>query len=211
MRIRSRIRLVALVAAGALCAAVGTAHARSGQVVNGEANYLTKWAPIEITVNESVIRCNLVLEGSFVATSFAKSTETTISNVLEASFESCSGGRVATLAETLPWRARYASFSGTLPRITAIGVSLTGVHVSLEPTGFGAACLLVSEARTPVRGSASTTAEAEGLLEIPTVSADETVRYALTGSGLCSFATARLRGRGGELSGTKETVAVKLI
>ena len=86
MHIRSRLRLAALVAAGMLCAAVGTAHANRGQVVNGEANYLTKWGPIEITMGEFVVRCNLVLEGSFAATTFAKRAGTTISRIEEASF-----------------------------------------------------------------------------------------------------------------------------
>lgn len=211
MHIRSRLRLAALVAAGMLCAAVGTAHANRGQVVNGEANYLTKWGPIEITMGEFVVRCNLVLEGSFAATTFAKRAGTTISRIEEASFEGCSGGRASVLTATLPWTTTYSSFSGTLPRITGISVSLVGAGASIEPTGFGASCLLRTETGAPAKGTATTTAEAGGLLEIPTVRADETVRFTLSGSGLCGLTSATLRGSGGELSGRREITAVKLI
>ena len=211
MRTRIQARPVTLVVVGLLCAAVGTAYANRGTIVNGEANYVTAWAPLEITAAGSTVRCNVTLEGSFAGKTFTKASSTVISNVLQASFGSCTGGRVSVLAETLPWTTDYVSFAGTLPFITQISVALTGAGISIEPTGLGSACLLRSEARAPIKGIAATSREVEGGLEIPTMRADETVRYALTGNFFCSASTGTLRGRGGELGGTTETAVVKLI
>ncbi len=51
----------------------------------------------------------------------------------------CEGPQVSVLRETLPWHITYQSFSGTLPGISAVGISVTGVALQYE--SFGARCL----------------------------------------------------------------------
>lgn len=209
MRIRNRIRLVALLAAGALLLVASTAFARNGRVVNSEAFFSTYWAPIEIRAAEFTVRCNLTLNGSFTATTYSKTAGLTVGRVTETSLEGCTGGTSRVLTATLPWSITYTSFTGTLPRILEIQVSLTGVGLQVEP-GLGVVCLLSTEARAPARGIGVTRAEVEGALEIPTIRADETARLPVTGA-FCPT-TATLRGSGRDLPGGEaEVMIVQLI
>lgn len=59
----------------------------------------------------------------------------------------CSGGVSHALAETLPWHVRYASFAGTLPRITRIRIQIIELQFTLIFSGI--TCLIKSTPANP--------------------------------------------------------------
>jgi hypothetical protein len=69
------------------------------------------------------IRCPVTMSGSFVARTFAKTTERSIGSLTNVTVAeaACTGeGRVSVEASSLPTETRYESFAGTLPNITAV-------------------------------------------------------------------------------------------
>lgn len=118
---------------------------------------------------EYVIRCPMTLEGSFHSSTIAKVSGALIGMVTRAAVaearcatvvrtyeegvfeEAPSEGRLQVLTATLPWHVRYLSFSGSLPAITEIGLSVVGAHLRIFGLPGGAACLYVSSEASPMR------------------------------------------------------------
>jgi len=61
------------------------------------------------------------------------------------------GLRLRLLAETLPWHVRYGSFTGVLPRIGSVKVTLTGPAIRIYELPIGGSCIYRSLLTSPTR------------------------------------------------------------
>jgi hypothetical protein len=148
---RSRLLLASFAAAALLALAAGTASARRFELTNQR--FRVVWASFEFIVSEimATIRCPLTMEGSFHSKTFSKVSGQLVGYVTSAKVaDPCEGGRVSTLPETLPWHIRYASFRGTLPRITEVTLQLIGASWFMDIQPFGIRCLFRTTADHPI-------------------------------------------------------------
>lgn len=100
-----------------------------------------------------VIACAATFEGSFHSATLAKTISSLIGYITRAAIreETCRGGHLRALRETLPWHLRYEGFEGTLPIIRAIAAAAIGVAILAEFAAFpGSSCLIRSSAEEPV-------------------------------------------------------------
>jgi hypothetical protein len=101
-----------------------------------------------------IVLCAATLEGSFHARTFAKVVSSLIGYITRAAFreETCRGGRMRVLRETLPWHIQYESFTGTLPSITSISAKVIGMAILTEFAAFpGSSCLIRTTAESPAK------------------------------------------------------------
>lgn len=95
-------------------------------------------------------RCQLTLSGSFHSTAITKTVGSLIGHINRGGFLfNCgSGYPMAVLTETLPWHVKYRRFTGALPNIVSIGISVIGMAFRMQlPTGV--ACLYRTETNHP--------------------------------------------------------------
>ena len=95
--------------------------------------------------------CNVTLEGSFESRTFPIDRgPLEVGVVTRASISECDAeaSRIIFLTETLPWTVTFASYTGTLPRISSIRYELRGLRVLVEAAPF-MACLYRSTQTTP--------------------------------------------------------------
>ena len=153
MHVRTAGALAAIVAAFALAYTVGVASARS-LVPSHEAFRIT-WTELKF-FDEGGARlsttCPVTMEGSFSMRTILKVPNSLIGMITRAVVKenSCTEGPARFLQETLPWHLRYAGFSGTLPAITRIRVTILNVHYE-DTLGVLERCLFRGEA-TPLAG-----------------------------------------------------------
>ncbi len=153
---RRALRALAL-AAALTCLAAAAAHASRLQIDNWERGIRLRWMSLQFTVAGRTVDCEVILNGDFLARTFAKTAGTAIARVTEATtINRCSNGEATILRATLPWEIRYASYSGTLPRITSVNLQIVGMAVLIEPP-LGPSCL----ARTSVANPALLRANVE--------------------------------------------------
>lgn len=148
---RCKLVLATLGAAVLLCAAVGTASARSFS--SSTQAMRATWHEFEIReINGATVLCPLTLEGSMHARTFAKVSEALIGYVNRAVLgpvEGCPLFEWRLLTETLPWHIRYRSFSGLLPNIVTIVESVVGFAFQFRES-LGASCLTRTTASEPL-------------------------------------------------------------
>lgn len=195
---RSKLVLAALAAIMLLSLAVSAAVA--GRLRTGERNFSLIWESNQNTKTnftwidalEVPITCPLTLEGSFLERTIAKTTGVNIGSINQASLGACGPGNATILRETLPWAMQYVGFTGRLPEISTISISILGMSVLLEPGAMGYRCLFRTSATEPFVGRferIEPTATAN-------IRADETRRIRLSGT-LCELVTpATTRGLG---------------
>jgi len=203
-----------LLGAALLCCAVAGAPARQLQVVNYEFPFEMAWSSLEFVIGRvATVRCAVTLDGFLEGATFTKTGALQIGRVVAPSVGTCTGGSVTALTEGLPWAIDYSSFTGTLPVITGVGLTLIGLSASITPREQPE-CLLVTEARHPGRVTANVTREAGGSLTIPTSRMDETASIPLRGGFLevCAMSEATLKGTGTEQTEAGTPVAtIRLI
>lgn len=137
--------------------------------------------------------CAITLEGSFHSRSIVKRAGTLIGYVNRAATGSCSGGTTATLlTETLPWHARYESFTGTLPDITAVGIGIVGLAIRTRGIN-GTICLTITSEREPLRLRLARETLSRALVEAEA----EGEAHA---EGNCGLVSGRFAGRAGSVS-----------
>lgn len=143
------------VVAVALAFALATA-ASARQFSLSHQEFRIVWAPLEFSGAEGAvsIRCVVTMEGSFHARTLAKVVQALVGYITRSTVatSACTGGRMATLAESLPWHVRYGSFSGALPNITSIALEIVGLTFLFED-GLMYACLYTATAASPAGGS----------------------------------------------------------
>ena len=143
-----RLLLAMLGATALLCALAGTAPARNFSI--SSQTWRATWSALDVSESLGVtIRCQLTLEGSYHARTFAKVAGTLIGYVNRAALAGCQifeGSRL--LTEALPWHVRYRSFSGPLPNIASYATSIVGFAIQIRDS-LGRTCLGTSTAAEP--------------------------------------------------------------
>jgi len=139
--------ITALVAVGALAALVSSASATRLSISNQQ--FRVTWASLELQPSfGATVRCAVTLEGSFHTRTIVKTAGNLIGYVTHATVKRpCANGEAwafngtevqngTTLANSLPWHVRYASFAGALPNITALTIGLEGARFLIEELGL---------------------------------------------------------------------------
>jgi hypothetical protein len=162
---RAKLLLALLSTTVAIAGAISSADARRLEV--SEQGFLVLFREFVISDTSGIaqLSCEVNMEGSFHSRTFSKVSAALIGYVTEAAIHHpCVQGEVwflngmeivegVRLASTLPWHVTYASFRGTLPRMTSVEVAIQGF--SLLTTVFGTACLWQSTTARPFKGSLS--------------------------------------------------------
>jgi hypothetical protein len=180
MRNRSKLLVAGIAAALLLSFAVGTSSANRLSVSNR--NFRIIWTPLAL--NPGNVRCNVTLEGSFHSATINKTVGALVGYVSRASVAApaeCTNGEATIAQESLPWHVRYRSFTGTLPRITGVSLSLINATFRVHVNSLGATCEVRTEAGRPAVGIA----EVNETGTITGLRADETTRIPL--AGLCGI------------------------
>jgi hypothetical protein len=107
--------------------------------------------------------CPVTLAGAFHSSTLVKSAGTLFGYITLARIEDprCVGGGATFLTATLPWHVRYASFTGTLPRITAITLAFIGVSLRFAVARIEPICLVGTTAAEPARNIISLNASGQ--------------------------------------------------
>jgi len=179
MHKRSKLLLVGLASAMLLALAVSSASASRLSV--NEQSWRVVWTPLSFSAGGNVVRCNVTLEGSFHYRTIVKSVGSLIGFITRAIANTCTGGSATVLTNTLPWHVQYGGFTGTLPNIATVRLSLIGASFNVRPSGL-VACLARSTTENPARGIATVSGGT-----ITKLTAEEGATIPLNGF-LCEFA-----------------------
>ena len=89
---------------------------------------------------EGLITCPVTLEGSIHSATVSKVIGSLVGHINRATIAeaSCRGGRATISQASLPWHTTFEGFTGTLPRIASMILSLQGVNFVIEV--FGVVC-----------------------------------------------------------------------
>jgi len=146
---RTRSALAAITAAAAMAIAVNTASANQIEITEAHM-FRAVWTSLEFSTSSGTVRCPVTLLGYFNSSTMGKTSGATVAEAVNAIPEArCTGGSITVLGETLPWHLNYASFTGTLPNIT--GLSMTVPNAGIRGTIAGLTCLTATEASHPGR------------------------------------------------------------
>jgi len=207
MRLPSKLGFAGLVAAVALLVTADTASA--GRLSVTETGFEIAWNTVTLlTTASEPIRCGVTLSGRFEEATFVKRAGA-VGRVTHAGiWRACTGGTATILRETLPWSVNYASFTGTLPEIRTVRLSVVGFSARGHPEG-SIECLLRTTATHPLVGEASVGIGGE----FTTYRIDEFQTIPLRGEFLCELAgEAIARGEGQiQVPGTVASVRIRLI
>jgi hypothetical protein len=213
MQRHTRLLLVSLAAMAILGTTVGTTTAGRLSLYFRH-QFRIVWSPLNLsnTITSDTVRCPVTLEGSFHSASIRKVVGALIGYVTRAfaGNTACTGGRVTVNMETLPWHLRYGSFTGTLPVIETVTVSL--VRASFTVNAGGNVCKASTTAEAPSR--AIITVKLGLILEA--IRVDESARIPLVngpGGVFCGLGSGILSGTGTvrELGSDTEPIIIKLI
>lgn len=213
MPTRARVAIAGIVTVVFMALAVNIASATHIRILNSERGFRVAWTEDGSSETDGVlISCEVTLEGTWSAATFAKTVGTTIGRVTRSIVgQPCRRGNMRVLTETLPWPVQYNSFSGTLPVITRISVSILNESFGLEEGG-GGFCLYRSEARHPERYILNLSEAGGGLRRLDTWTIDETAVIPLGGNVGCELISVRFIGTAtGTVLGETAKVIIALI
>ena len=128
MRRVIRAALPALISMAAIVMLTGSASARNISV--NEQRYDFKWTNLVVRL-EVTATCAVTLHGSFHYRSIVKSIGALIGYIRSGEVEvaTCAGRSIRFANENFPWHVIYTGFSGTLPTISRIFVSIIGATI----------------------------------------------------------------------------------
>lgn len=207
MRIHRKLALAGFAAAVVLMAVVGTATARRLSI--NERQFRLMWpAPLSDSGGGRITaECAVTLGGSFHSATIAKVSSALIGHIDEVSLPGrCTSGGMTILRETLPWHVQYVSFSGVLPNITGVTITMIGVSYLITESFFMNSCLLRSTAANPARFILQL---AEGVVR--SVRADETATIPMTGVLCPESSTGRFAGTATMTKAAGGEVVIRLV
>lgn len=148
----TRVKLLLAGLAATLLLSFAVASASANNLSTTDHRFRLTWASLRLAGTAPIpeVRCPVTLEGSFHSATIRKVTDAQTGHVSRTAIGTCTGGTVTIKQEFLPWRARYKSFTGTLPNIT--GVTMTMIGARWEFTVEGVTCSATSTAATPGTG-----------------------------------------------------------
>jgi hypothetical protein len=136
MRTRSKLLFAGLGAALLFSMAVGSASARNLSITNRD--FRIVWRALHAGSTGGVsIDCPVTFEGRFHSSTIHKTVGALVGLITRSTVVggSCTGGTATFNQEALPWHVRWDGFSGNLPAITLILLSLIGAKVSVTSAG----------------------------------------------------------------------------
>lgn len=142
---------LSLIVAAAILASIAQTAAASRFGFNTGSHRVT-WSSLEFgnTLNETVVRCKVTLEGSFHSLTVAKTTGLLIGYITRFTKNACTNGDISDLFErtALPWHRVYLTYFGSLPNFISDFVNwLRGVRIDI--TAGGITCTLATETENP--------------------------------------------------------------
>jgi hypothetical protein len=149
MRNRSKLLLTGLAAAIVMAFAVGSASAN--RIETSSQSFRAVWS--RLTFNDAAnvrVECPVTLSGSFHSKTISKVSGSLIGYINSAAVGACTGGEARADTETLPWHIQYNSFTGTLPNIESITLTLVGSK--FEITAGGIHCVAGNTQTSPAFG-----------------------------------------------------------
>jgi len=99
---------------------------------------------------EPVARCPLTLSGSFHSATVVKTAGLLVGYVTSAQMATCTNGSATILPATLPWHLTYTGFSGILPAISGVRLSMTGFSIAIFIQALQGTCLARTTTREPL-------------------------------------------------------------
>jgi hypothetical protein len=153
-----RLLTATIIAWLVMITAVTSASARRIEVSNQ--GFFVRWTPLLIEFTGSIISCPVTIEGSFHSRTLSKVSGQLIGYITRAFVQGeeppCTNSTATVLTARLPWHIQYVSFTGTLPRITRLRISLVGVEIRFQ---LGIACLVRTTQSNPAVGDISVAAD----------------------------------------------------
>ena len=146
----AKITVTLTIATATLAACITTASAN--HLSSSTQSYSSRWTSAEFIGGFGTVHCSLTVEGTLHTKTSTKTAGALMGFVTRASLGPCATGSATILQASLPWHVRYASFEGTLPRITSISTNAVGVAWQIREPTFGITCLTLSTAASPVTG-----------------------------------------------------------
>jgi hypothetical protein len=127
-------RTLVSIAATAAVLLAGLSIASANRLVINDDDYKIIWDRFEIATPLGTIECTVTFLGAFDAQTISKVIGAQIGDVSLADVGggTCVGGSATILQASLPWDATYNSFSGTLPTIAGVELSLLGVSIQFR-------------------------------------------------------------------------------
>jgi hypothetical protein len=182
---RNRSKLLIAVMAATVFFAMALSSASANRLSVSSRNIRVVWSPLTFSGAGRIIRCNVTLEGSFHNATITKSVGSLIGYISRGTAGGCGAEGSATVTQsTLPWHVRYRSFTGSLPSITGVGLSLVRAGFAIEDGSI--TCTTGTTETNPAVGIANVRSETGAITGLR---ADETVGIPLRGGfGLCSLA-----------------------
>ena len=111
----TRYRLIVATIGATLLLGALVTNASAERLSSSSSTFRMTFRELTFSGAFGVIRCEFTLEGSLHTRTMVKTPTLLIGYITAASAGACAAGAVTVLRETLPWHARYSSFSGTLP------------------------------------------------------------------------------------------------
>jgi hypothetical protein len=148
---RTRTKLTLTTATASLLMALAVSFATAGRISSTNRSFRATWSSLAFFTfeSEAEIRCPVTLESSFHSGTIRKTRGALIGALTRGIVknESCTGGRVTVLQETLPWHFTYESFAGTLPAIRTLTLLLRRYQFRIEMPEFAITCLYSDQGR----------------------------------------------------------------
>jgi hypothetical protein len=209
MQTRMKLSVAGLAATCLLAVAVTNATAARLSVSNK--NFRIAWAALNMTstgIGGVNIPCPVTMEGSFHSATLRKVLAALVAHVSRATVAegSCTGGRSRVNQGSLPWHVQYGGFTGTLPNITGVHISLVGAEFTAITEA--ATCTTHTTASRPAKGIANLSSG-----RLTGLQADETAEIPLEAEFACFFAgEGRFAGTGtGTVLGSTTAITIRLI
>lgn len=192
---RTRWTVAVLMMAVTLAAA--TTSASANRLASSSSVFGLIWSRLTLqpSLGSSVI-CPVTMVGTLHGRTITKTLASLVGYVTSADVGTagsttavCEGGTLTVLIGTLPWHARYRAFTGSLPNISGVIPTFTGV--SMQFNNGPLTCLFRTTPERPFVG----TLNRESGGGITSFTADSSASIpAPIGGGLCALATVRFLG-----------------
>jgi len=141
--------LLAVVGATVLLGAlVSSASARNTRV-SSQSNRAS-WTRMDFSGGFGIIECEVVLEGTYHATTSVKSVGSLLGYITEGSVTRCSRNGVTINRGSLPWHRRYSGFAGRLPLIYGLVETVIGAEFRLRDAWTDATCNVTRESSSTI-------------------------------------------------------------
>jgi hypothetical protein len=131
--------LLAVVGATVLLGAFVSSASARNLSVSSRSNRAS-WSRFEFTGGFGIIECEVVLEGTYHATTSVKSVGSLLGYITAGNVTACARGGATVNRESLPWHRRYRGFAGELPLIRHLIEQVIGAEFRLRDSATGATC-----------------------------------------------------------------------